>query len=422
MKRPKLKKKVIIWATVLVLVAGYIGYGYYRAATTLPTVTATAARTDSLDAYLSTTGNITPADTRALFAVGQVKVNEVNFEEGDEVKEGDVIATLDLSDLEIQIRQAEFNYQNAQLSYDELLQSEQDRLDKMDELTDEIINLNHRIKYEKEHYDEDSDQKIADYTQRKTALQSQYNTLEAQEYTEQTKQRSKNAVETALLSLQLASKDWDRGEVVADCNGVIASMSLMAGGYTSSATPAVTIDVTDDYRVSFQLSRYDLEKVQEGQKAVVTFAGKGYDGEVSKISRIATPSATGSSLVEAEVTLSDPDDALRLGMEADVDILIYSDSDALVVPVEAVLTDRTGDFCYVLHPDEKEGVYTYEKRYITIGNSSDTHTAILDGLAEGELVVVDPPKDITSMQRMWYTEHDAAADSQTQDIFSAMGM
>ena len=53
---------------------------------------------------------------------------------------------------------------------------------------------------------------------------------------------------------------------------------------------------------------------------------------------------------QGEITVEDPDGVLKLGMDADADILTAQAEGAVAVPVEAVKTDKDGDYVYTVAP------------------------------------------------------------------------
>ena len=67
--------------------------------------------------------------------------------------------------------------------------------------------------------------------------------------------------------------------------------------------------------MGIEVTKYDLPKIEIGQKVDVTIAGKEYEGEVSKINKAAANSQ-GTPVVGAEVHIKNPDEDIFLGVEA----------------------------------------------------------------------------------------------------------
>ena len=124
-KRRKLKKKVVIPVAV-VLLAG--GWGVHHILTAggadgTQTYTESEAVRQDIQLTLSATGTIEPANQYSVTASVQGEVLSCTFEEGDEVKKGDVMYEIDSSDAESSVEQAQLSLQQSQNSYSQTLES-----------------------------------------------------------------------------------------------------------------------------------------------------------------------------------------------------------------------------------------------------------------------------------------------------------
>lgn len=169
--------------------------------------------------------------------------------------------------------------------------------------------------------------------------------------------------------------------ITADFDGIVTSISVSEGARVTDGVLLITVQSSEDMVVRFGASKYDLEDLAVGQSAVVTVTGNEYEGVMTHIDHMATTNTSGAAVVMAEVTILNPDENIYLGIDGKVRITTATETDALIVPVEAVNTDRTGDFCYVI----EDGVARV--RYVTTGISSTTEIQILEGLNEGEEVI-----------------------------------
>ena len=98
----------------------------------------------------------------------------------------------------------------------------------------------------------------------------------------------------------------------------------------------------------------------------------------------------GDTVVEVLIGIDDPDDALRTGYNARVEIYTQRRNDALTVPYEAVHQDSS----------QREYVYVYrdgevERRYIQTGAELETSTEVTSGLAAGELIVINSSGELS---------------------------
>ncbi len=167
--------------------------------------------------------------------------------------------------------------------------------------------------------------------------------------------KSKEAsVESARLNADQAASDLEKAQegIIADFDGIISGIKTAAGSRVEKGSELFTIQSSSAVQVTVELSKYDLEKVKEGQSATVTVAGVSYSGTVSRINRVAQNNAQNTPVV-----LCGCDDRKsgrqyfprhrRKGGDPD-----RSAEGVVLVPYEAVNTDKEGDFCYLV----KDGV------------------------------------------------------------------
>lgn len=185
--------------------------------------------------------------------------------------------------------------------------------------------------------------------------------------------------------------------IVADYDGVVTDLSATQGATVQEGTQLLVLESYDEICVEFQASKYDLENLAIGQKAVIDISGKEYEGTVTKINKMATPNSSGVPMVAARVHIDNPDSNVYLGIEARLKITTAQRQDALLVPVEAVNIDNDGNFCYII----ENGALV--KKYITTGISSSDYIEVTDGLSEKEEVVTSAVMDMDMEEGMEVT-------------------
>lgn len=202
-------------------------------------------------------------------------------------------------------------------------------------------------------------------------------------------QTNNNLAELEQKSLAELIEEGKKG-ISAEFNGVISDSQVVEGATVSQGMQMFTLQSIDDVNVDVTLSKNVYEKVKEGQKAVITFAGQTYEGTVTRISRIATSGMSGSNqaatstAITATVHIDNPDDNIFLGVEAKVSIQAAEAKNVVILPTEAVNIGKDGSFCWVC----EDGVLA--KRSIETGVTSDDCIEITKGLKEGEEVIADP--------------------------------
>lgn len=203
-------------------------------------------------------------------------------------------------------------------------------------------------------------------------------------------QTNNNLAELESQSLEELILQGQQG-ISAEFNGVISDKQVVEGAVVSQGMELFTLQSIDDVNVEVTLSKNVYDKVKEGQKAEITFAGNTYEGTVSRISRIAENGAAGTNQaavaaagIQATVHVDHPDDNIFLGVDAKVKILAAEAKDVVILPTEAVNIGKDGTFCWV----SQDGILT--KRMITTGVTSDECAEITEGIEEGEQVIADP--------------------------------
>lgn len=200
-------------------------------------------------------------------------------------------------------------------------------------------------------------------------------------------EKRKLEAENALSQLEFeeAKKNYEEAlnGITADFDGIITELNIEEGGLAAPATAVLKLESSTDVKVTFNVSKYDLEKLELGQSVEVNVSGHIYEGKVSKINRMATISSAGTPVVAAEVHIENPDEHIYLGVEAKLDIKTGFSEQAVIIPIELVNADKTGDFCYVV----ENGIVV--KRRLVTGIASDMYLEVLEGLSEGDEVVTN---------------------------------
>lgn len=184
---------------------------------------------------------------------------------------------------------------------------------------------------------------------------------------------SNNLAELEVKNLQELLEEGRKG-IQAEFRGVISDAKVNQGATVSQGMELFTLQSTEQVCVDANISKYDFDKVKEGQKATVTLGDKEYQVTVKKISKIAIANEKGTPLIGVDVHIDNPDDGIFIGVEAKVSIQAAEAKDAPILPVEAVNIGKEGSFCYVV----KDGKIA--KQNVETGVTSDSYVEIKSGL------------------------------------------
>ncbi|MCX7975828.1 MAG: efflux RND transporter periplasmic adaptor subunit [Bellilinea sp.] len=170
--------------------------------------------------------------------------------------------------------------------------------------------------------------------------------------------------------------------------GTITEVNIKPGDQVNPGTPAFRIDDLSHLLVDVQVPEIDINRIQVGQPARLTFdaiPGKEYNGKVVKVGQVGTAVA-GVVNFTVTIELEDADQAVRPGMTAAVNIVVDQIENALLIPNRAVRL-RDGKRVVFLF---KDGTPTPVP--VTIGAISDTYSEVIDGeIKEGDVVILNPP-------------------------------
>lgn len=289
--------------------------------------------------------------------------------------------------------QQELNYQNRELANatpgSEAADNIQDIIDNVTSQRSDVQNElsmldnDENIKQKQRQIDFE-EKKLSDMTEEISRRESKQSASEAGIMNGYSKQERQIGVESAGVSAQEAADELTIAQagVVAEFDGIVTEVSAVEGATVAEGTQLFTIESNQDVKVTVELGKYDLEKVKEGQEAELVIAGATYQGRVEKINRMAQVNQQNTPVVKADITVTNPDSGIFLGVEGKAEIHTAKSEGAVLVPYEAVNTDKDGDFCYVV----TEGIV--EKRRIVTGISNDTEVEIKEGIAAGDVVVI----------------------------------
>lgn len=201
------------------------------------------------------------------------------------------------------------------------------------------------------------------------------------------------AVASAQAKVTAAQAVLNQAHVAATFAGTVTDVYAEVGGLVSSGTSAFQIEDLSQYLVDVQVSEVDITGIAIGQPATITFdaiTSKTYNGAVTAIASTGTSSG-GSVNFNVTVALTDPDENIKAGMSASIDIAVKQLKDVLVVPIQALRTINTDRVVYILQNNIAVPVV------VTLGASTDTSSQIASGnLKVGDLIILDPPSTTTT--------------------------
>jgi len=363
--RNPLKKRVILGGLALAGMA-VVGLSLHHAgAAPDPATTAGAAvpvTVAAVDAkpvrlWSEFSGRLTAVDSADLRPEVSGRITEIRFKDGESVHAGDVLLVIDPRPYQAAVAKAEADLATARTNA-RLAGTELDRAKRL---------------------------------------------MEAQAVARDTYDQRANAVGVAQASIQSAEAvlaraklDLDHAYVKAPIDGRVGRAEITVGNLVQTApAPLLTTIVSNDgiyadfdvdeqtylRSVRAHAATLEQEKRLPVQLTLPGDAAHTYDGAIESFdNRI----ETGTGTIRARARFANTDGALMPGMFVSVRLWAATPSNAILVPEDAVGSDQSKRFVFVVTPGRKA-----DYREVTLGQEMDGKRVVLSGLHSGERIIVD---------------------------------
>jgi HlyD family secretion protein len=154
----------------------------------------------------------------------------------------------------------------------------------------------------------------------------------------------------------------------------------------------ISIPDASEMKVEIKIHETWVDKVQPGQQARITIAAfpdKTFTGKVLKKAPLADPAEwlnPDLKVYSTDVSIEGTHEFLKTGMTAKVEIIIEELKNVISVPLQAVVNRNGKKVCYVMGSKEPK------PREVETGLFNENFVEIKSGLAEGEKVMLNPPR------------------------------
>ena len=297
-------------------------------------------------------GDIGPAEQVSVRPEVNGKIDSLPVDIGDKVKKGDVLFTLDDTDL----------------------QSERSsRLTEIEGAKLQVAKTERNFKRSKELFEEK---------------------LISQELYEDTKteyELARNALDRSEKNLRVVDDRLSKTKIIApfDCTVLIRPISIGqavsgSGGF-NSGTEVLTIADLNKMIINAHVNQADVIRLSTGQEVdiqVESVLGLTMKGIVERVA----PQSTIKNSIKgyaARILIEKQDPRVRPGMTANLSIPVVSAENAVAVPLAAVFTEQGERFVYV-----KKGEI-FERRPIQIGIADYDFAEVQKGLTAGEVISLE---------------------------------
>ncbi len=176
--------------------------------------------------------------------------------------------------------------------------------------------------------------------------------------------------------------------ITAPFDATVTAVEVKPGDQVNPGAAAFRLDDLSHLLVDVQISEVDINRVRAGQDVILTFdavLGKEYQGKVVEVPPVGQ-SVQGVVNFNVTVELTNPDEDVRPGMTAAVNIVVSKLQDVLLVPNRAVRFRNGQRVVYVLQDGQPRPVP------VVLGASSEVSSEVLEGdLQAGDEIILNPP-------------------------------
>ncbi len=341
-------------AVLLILVVVHLLSRQPPKRSTPPQVVKVAAATrGDMPETLKELGTVTPVATVTVLPQLSGYLTAVGYKEGEDVKKDQFLAQIDPRQYEIDLHQAEAALLKDQAALDQA----------RSDLT----------RYED--------------LQKQKAIAPQ--TVTDQQYTVK---QDEAQVKSDQASIDQDKLDLAYCHITAPVAGRVGLRLVDPGNYvTASSSPGIVVITTiKPTTVEFTVAQNDLDKVIQRVNAGAKLPVTAYSSDNTR--KIATGTlyalsnqmATSTGTVTLRAIFPNDDEALFPSEFVNVQMLVDTLHQAVLVPTPAVLTGAPGDYVYLVNGNDTVSVHQ-----VTVGPSDGDNTAILSGLNIGDKVVID---------------------------------
>lgn len=201
---------------------------------------------------------------------------------------------------------------------------------------------------------------------------------------------AKARTEVARAALRRTETLLGYAKITAPFAGIVTRRWVDPGAFIPAATSSsaaknaavLTLMDFDRVRIDVAIPESEVSHVAQGQPATITakeLPGRSFAAEIT---RFAYALDETTRTMPAQIELANGDLALRPGMLVDVTIEVERKPDALLLPAQAIVSEKQGHFVYAV-TDQKA-----RKVPVELGVDDGTSVEIKGELAPGEAVVV----------------------------------
>ena len=300
-------------------------------------ITTIVARQETWPSTLSVVGTAAAVHGVTVSADLPGTVDKINFDSGQWVKEGDILATLDTRQEKAQLASMEAQHDLAQVNYD--------RYQRL--VAEGVIS---RMDYDKAM----ADRKATDA----------------------------NAAEIRAMI--------DRKTIRAPFSGVLGIRQVNLGQYLAAGNPIVSLQSLNPIYVNFGVPQQLTSQVKIGHIVRITneeLPGLAFSGRVNAIDSVVDQATRN---IQVEATLENPQAKLRPGMFVEVEVGVGASQSVIPLPASAISYAPFGDSVFIVSELKSPAGQTYRgvrQQFVKVQGARGDQVGVVSGIGPGEEIV-----------------------------------
>lgn len=341
-------------------------------------------------------GKVTAAEEIQVVSKVSGKAATVKANEGSVVKQGDVLVTLEASDYQEQINQAQAAIAGAQARLRDTKAGA--RTQQLQQLASVVEQAEAGLKVAESNYNRmkalydsgalsqaELERTSLDLEKARTGLQqaqAQYDLAKAGPTTD-TVAALEAEVSRLNASLDLAKSSYENTIIRAPISGIVAKRNIDPGEMAVAGSPLLVLVKMDQVKVEASVPQEQINHVKVGSQVDVKVSSLG--GQVMKgtVEFVSPVSDANSSSFPIKVRVNNPDGLLRAGMVAEV-MLQGTAQTGTKVPTAAVMDKDSKHYIYKVDQDV---VHQVE---VSVSDSNNNWTTVTQGVNDNDQLVLNP--------------------------------
>ncbi len=398
----KIKKKKFTWQRItLLLIIGaaavfLVGNMYKNAGVSKLNVMTDRLLLDTIHTgvfqeYIPVTGVVMPIKTVFLDAIEGGRVEEKLVEDGAMVKKGQTILKLSNPDLllsslnqeanvisqinqirttSVMMEQQSLNLKEQALNVEYQIDLTENRLERNRELAkDQIIARVELEEMEDEYENLLRRRKLLNATIKKDSA-----------YQELQKTQMASSLDLMERNLDITRQSLENLVVKAPIDGQLSGLNLEIGELVATGENIATLDNLNNFKIQVRVDEFYISRVFLNQEGSFEFAGNRY---FMKIKKIYPQVTNGAFLVDMIFTDKVPE-GIKRGQSVSVKLQLSAEKRSRLLARGGFYQTTGGNWVYLIDPQSGNAV----KRNIRLGNLNPNFYEVLDGLNDGEVVIV----------------------------------